>query len=103
VLSASTYLRDIFDATNETATGVVPTCPSCAFTDDSTAPLYMIVDALAAIPNGTGSGQIDEPWNSNYTAVTEQDGRGVVTFMSRFGPISGQTDSNERRMNCNTP
>jgi hypothetical protein len=39
---------------------------------------------LAWYPEGTGTNQIDEPWNANRTAVTELDGRGSISYAANY-------------------
>ncbi len=41
--------------------------------------------AIAAFyPEGTSANQIDEPWNSDRTAVTERDGRGAASYAANY-------------------
>jgi hypothetical protein len=39
---------------------------------------------LAWYPEGTGANQIDEPWNTARTAVTELDGRGSTSYATNY-------------------
>lgn len=40
---------------------------------------------LAWYAEGTGANQIDEPWNSTRTSVTELDGRGSLSYAFNYG------------------
>jgi hypothetical protein len=45
-----------------------------------------MLNLLYQYPNGTGANQIDEPRNSDYTAITELDGRGSVSYTNNYNP-----------------
>ena len=49
---------------------------------------------LAFYPQGTSADQIDEPWNSTRTAVTERDGRGSQSYKNNFQTQFPQFNSN---------
>lgn len=57
---------------------------------------------LALYAEGTGTNQIDEPWNSDYSAVTEKDGRGSSSYVANYA--ANVTDTAILRTdNCSPP
>jgi hypothetical protein len=57
---------------------------------------------LAWYPAGTGADQIDEPWNSNYTSVTEPDGRGSTSYSDNYA-LNVAGTAILRTDNCSPP
>lgn len=56
---------------------------------------------LGWYPEGTGTNQIDETWNSARTSVTEPDGRGSLSYMSNYA--ANVTDTGFLRDNNCSP
>ncbi len=52
-------------------------------------------------PSGTGLNQLDEPWNSAYTSVSEKDGRASTSFAANYAGIHDV--SAMRTRNCSPP
>lgn len=57
---------------------------------------------LAVYPEGTGANQIDEPWNSARTSVTERDGRGSSSYAFNYKANFANVDQ-QRTINCTPP
>lgn len=74
-LSAMRYFWDVFDNHND-ADGDTYSANQGDF--------WKHLHNLAWYPAGTGTDQIDEPWNSNYTSVTEPDGRGSTSYADNY-------------------
>jgi hypothetical protein len=74
-LSAMRYFWDVYDNHND-ADGDTYSASQGNF--------WQHFANLAWYPEGTDTNQIDEPWNSTYTAVTEPDGRGSTSYFVNY-------------------
>jgi hypothetical protein len=74
-LSAMRYFWDVYDNHND-ADGDTYSASQGNF--------WQHLANLAWYPEGTDTNQIDEPWNSTYTAVTEPDGRGSSSYVANY-------------------
>lgn len=102
-LSVDSYLRDLYDSNNESATGTSSTCPTCTYTDLFNIAFYNFFDTLAAYPTGTGLNQNNEHWNSAMTSIDNVDGRGAASFQKNLETYLAVFSSNTRALNCTPP
>lgn len=92
-LSMMRYLWDVYDNHND-ADGDSYSASQSNFWEH--------LHNLAWYPEGTSTDEIDEPWNSTYTSVTEPDGRGGASYASNY--LSNVTDTYLLRTdNCTPP
>jgi hypothetical protein len=92
-LSAMRYFWDVFDNHND-ADGDQYSASQSHY--------WQHLANLAWYPEGTGTNQIDEPWNSDYSAVTEKDGRGSVSYAANYA-INVTDTTLLKTDNCSPP
>jgi hypothetical protein len=92
-LSIMRYLWDVYDNHND-ADGDSYSASQGNF--------WQHLANLAWYPEGTGTDQINEPWDSTFTSVTEPDGRGSVSYADNYN-INVTATSILRTDNCSPP
>jgi hypothetical protein len=92
-LSHMRYFWDVFDSNND-ATADTYSANAGDF--------WRHLHNLAWYPEGTGANDIDEPWNSDYSAVTNRDGRGSSSYRANYNTNVVNT-SGIRTANCTPP
>jgi hypothetical protein len=93
-LSHMRFLWDVFDNHND-ADGDSYTANQGDF--------WRHLHNLAWYPEGTGTNQIDEPWNAARTQVTELDGRGSTSYVANYQANVAASISTLRIDNCSPP
>jgi hypothetical protein len=102
-LAIDGYLRDLYDTTNETATGINPSCPTCSFSDTKSNTIGRFFDTLAAYETGAGEYMNNEHWNTALTSIDNRDGRGPVSFWFNYQKATGIDSWPVLQLNCIAP
>jgi hypothetical protein len=58
------------------------------------------VSLMTFYPSGSGAGQHDDTWYSARTAVSEPDGRGVISYTSNYFSSVGISPANQYGDTC---
>ena len=75
-LSHMRYFWDLFDNHND--------ADGDGYSANQSGDFWKHLHNLAWYANGTETDQIDEPWNANYTALSEPDGRGSTAYQDNY-------------------
>lgn len=88
-INVDRYIWDVYDSVDDPG-----------FVDTTSINYWQIFTTLNAYPSGTANNQIDEPWNSTFTAVDNYDGRSSADFEFRLNALYSINSATLRSNNC---